>query len=174
MSKWLNVGKITKPHGLRGEVKVYATTDFPDERFAPGNTLYLDEGKDKPKKPLVVETRRTHKQFELIRFEGYGTINDVEALNGAILKIPIEDLDLLDEGEFYYHEIIGCRVVTDDGKTIGTIKEILETGANDVWVVKRQFGKDALIPYIEDVVKKVDVENKQVTIHLLEGLIDED
>ncbi|HET7616098.1 MAG TPA: ribosome maturation factor RimM [Bacillales bacterium] len=171
MTRWFDVGKITKPHGLKGEVRVIGTTDFPDERFAPGNTLYLDFGKGKDPMPLVIAARRQNKQFELLRFEGYDNINDVEPWKGALLKVPEDQLGSLDEDEFYYHEIIGCLVVTEEGEELGKIKEILATGANDVWVVKGK-GKELLIPYIDEVVKEIDVEAKRVKIHVMEGLFE--
>ncbi|HET7577865.1 MAG TPA: ribosome maturation factor RimM [Bacillales bacterium] len=172
MAEWLDVGKITKPHGLKGEVRVLATTDFPDERFAEGNMLYLQRGKGEAPTPLVIETRRRHKQFELLRFEGYPNINDVESWKGARLKVPEDELVSLEEDEFYYHEIIGCLVVTEEGEELGKIKEIIETGANDVWVVKRTGGKDLLIPFIDEVVKEINVDEKLVKIHVMEGLFE--
>lgn len=172
MAEWLDVGKIAKPHGLKGEVRVLATTDFPDERFAEGNTLYLQRSKGEAPIPLVIETRRRHKQFELLRFEGYPNINDVESWKGARLKVPEDELVSLEEDEFYYHEIIGCLVVTEEGEELGKIKEILETGANDVWVVKRTGGKDLLIPFIDEVVKEINVDEKLVKIHVMEGLFE--
>jgi 16S rRNA processing protein RimM len=174
MTQWFRVGKITKPHGLKGEVRVFPETDFPDERFVEGNTLYLDRGNGSDLIPLVIAARRKHKQFELLRFEGYHHINDVEPWAGALLKVSEDQLSELKDGEYYYHEIVGCRVITEEGKELGKVKEILATGANDVWVVKTGHGKEVLIPYIDDVVKAVDVETKTVKVHMIEGLIDED
>ena len=120
---------------------------------------------------VTVATHRVHKGADLLKFKHLNSINDVEKYKGCALLVSADDLEELDENEFYYFEIIGCQVVTTDGETIGEISEILETGANDVWVVKRPGQKDALIPYIEDVVKAVDIETKQVTIQVLEGLL---
>lgn len=89
-----------------------------------------------------------------------------------MLKVPESQLGELNEGEYYFHEIIGCTVVTEEGETVGTVSEILTPGANDVWVVKRNNGKEVLIPYIEDVVKNVDVEAKIITIRPMEGLLE--
>lgn len=172
MEDWFAVGKITKPQGLRGEVRVLSNTDFPEQRFAIGNTLYLNLEGSTERMPLTITSHRTHKQFELLKFEGYDNINEVESWRNGILSVPEEDLIPLDEGEFYYHEIIGCSVVTEEGAPVGDIAEIIETGANDVWVVKDNGKKDRLIPYIDEVVKEIDVENKRVTIHLMEGLIE--
>lgn len=172
MSKYLNVGKIVNTHGIRGEVRVISRTDFPEERYKKGNTLYVDFGDGSKLVPVVVSAHRVHKQFDLLQFEGHPNINDVEKYKGHLLKTAADTPVDLNEGEFFYHDIIGCTVTTDEGEELGKVKEILSPGANDVWVVKRKgFGPDILIPYIPPVVKQVDVENKQITIHLLDGLI---
>lgn len=170
--KWFNVGKIVNTHGIRGEVRVISRTDFAQERYKIGNVLYIFM-ENKPPIEVKVASHRVHKSFDLLAFEGYDNINLVEKFKGAMIKVPESQLQPLDEGEYYFHEIIGCTVVTEDGETIGEIKEILTPGANDVWVVKRKKGGDVLIPYIADVVKQVDVENKTITIHVMEGLLDE-
>jgi 16S rRNA processing protein RimM len=172
MEKWFNVGKIVNTHGVRGEVRVISKTDFIEERYAPGNKLYIFKEKHEEPIEVTVASHRQHKSFDLLTFEGYNNINQVEQFKGSIIKIPESQLKELEEGEFYYHEIIGSRVVTEEGEEIGKIKEILSPGANDVWVVQRKGGKDLLLPYIEEVVKEVDVENKLVKIHVMEGLLD--
>ncbi|MBM7644334.1 16S rRNA processing protein RimM [Scopulibacillus daqui] len=173
MTEWLYVGKIVNTHGIRGEVRVISDTDFPEERFAPGTTLYISRYKGAQYEPIIVEGYRKHKQFILLKIEGLDNINDVEPLKGSHLYVSKEQLAPLEENAFYYHEIIGCRVFADNGEELGVIKEILSPGANDVWVVKTN-GKDILLPYIEDVVKAVDVENKKVTVHLISGLVDDE
>ncbi|MFE8699052.1 ribosome maturation factor RimM [Cytobacillus sp. FJAT-54145] len=171
MEKWFNVGKIVNTHGIKGEVRVVSKTDFADERYTPGNVLYLFmPDKDEPIE-LTVETHRTHKSFNLLTFKGYGNVNDVEKMKGGILKVPESQLGELEENEFYFHEIIGCLVCTTKGEEIGKIREILTPGANDVWVVKGKGGKDILIPYIEQIVKKVDVKEKIILIEPMEGLL---
>ncbi|MBY6036117.1 ribosome maturation factor RimM [Fictibacillus nanhaiensis] len=170
MDKWLNVGKIVNTHGIRGEVRVISRTDFPEERYKIGNTLYVEKGPNELV-PVTIETHRKHKQFDLLTFKDHGNINDVEPFKGYLLKVPKEQSVTLDEGEFFYHDIIGCSVFTLEGEELGKIKEILSPGANDVWVVKRKgFGSDILIPYIPSVVKTVDIDNKKVIIEPLEGL----
>ncbi|WP_100010981.1 ribosome maturation factor RimM [Lentibacillus sediminis] len=168
--KWFNTGKIVNTHGVRGEVKVLRISDF-EERFEPGNVLWAVM-EDKEPVQLVISGHRKHKGFDLLQFEGYANINDVEVFKGANLKITEEQLTELEEDEFYYHEIIGCAVSTTEERDLGVIKEILSPGANDVWVVKQPRGKDILIPYIGDVVKHVDTENKKVVIEPMEGLLD--
>ena len=120
---------------------------------------------------LVIKSHRNHKNFDLLTFEGYENINEVEQFKEGILKVAGRSVQELEEGEYYLHEIIGCKVVTTSGEDIGVIKEILSPGANDVWVVKGERGKERLIPYIEDVVKRVDIEKQLITIELMEGLL---
>jgi 16S rRNA processing protein RimM len=172
MPEWFNVGKIVNTHGIRGEVRVISRTDFPEERYAIGNKLFLFNQENKQDKELIVKTYRRHKQFDLLSFEGYPNINDVEALKGCLLKVNKEQQGTLDEGEYYYHEIIGCDVFSDEGEKIGVIKDILSPGANDVWVVRKEgSSKEVYIPYIDDVVKEINIQNKRITIHILEGLL---
>ncbi|AEP90754.1 ribosome maturation factor RimM [Bacillus subtilis] len=171
--RWFNVGKIVNTHGIKGEVRVISKTDFAEERYKPGNTLYLFmDGRNEPVE-VTVNTHRLHKQFHLLQFKERQNLNEVEELKNAIIKVPEEELGELNEGEFYFHEIIGCEVFTEEGELIGKVKEILTPGANDVWVIGRKGKKDALIPYIESVVKHIDVREKKIEIELMEGLIDE-
>lgn len=168
--KMFEVGKVVNTHGIKGEVKVLRISDF-EERFEVGETLFLVMESDQFVE-LVIDAHRVHKGFDLIRFKGLENINDVEHFKGAILKITEEQLTDLEEDEFYYHEIIGCDVYLKSGEKLGNIKEILSPGANDVWVVQQERGKDVLIPYIEDVVKQVDIPDKKVVIEPMEGLLD--
>ena len=168
---WLDVGKIANTHGLKGEVKILAATDFPEERFKKGNTLFLDV--DGKKQEMTITTYRPHKQFHLVTFKGFENINHVEKYKGMKLYVHAEHVHELPEHEFYYHEIIGCDVVVD-GDVIGVVDDIFETGANDVWVIKRPGKSDALIPYIESVVSEIDVEAKRVVITPIPGMIEDE
>ncbi|WP_209122409.1 ribosome maturation factor RimM [Alkalihalobacillus sp. BA299] len=172
MTKWFKVGKIVNTHGIRGEVRVISTTDFEEERYASGAELYIEHPALPEMTRVIVETHRKHKNFDLLTFEGYSNISEVEKFKGGLLKVSEAALGELEEGEFYYHEIIGCQVYTEEGRELGKIKEVLSPGANDVWVIQsKEGGKDILIPYIDDVVKDVNITDKIVTIELLEGLI---
>ncbi|MFA9557438.1 ribosome maturation factor RimM [Evansella sp. AB-rgal1] len=173
MTDWLNVGKIVNTHGIRGEVRVISRTDFPEARYATGNTLYvLKETGERT--PLKITGWRQHKQFDLLTFENYPNVNDVEQFKGSLLQIHHDQLeDEMSEGEFYYHEIIGSTVFTVEGDELGKIREILSPGANDVWVVqRRQKGKDILIPYIDEVVVEINIDEKNVIIRPMEGLLE--
>ncbi|MDO6847383.1 ribosome maturation factor RimM [Priestia megaterium] len=169
--KWFKVGKIVNTHGVKGEVRIVSTTDFADERYEKGNKLYIFKEKQSEPVEVTVASHRRHKNFDLLTFEGYHNVNDVEQYKNSEVKIPEEQLTDLEDGEFYFHEIIGCTVTTEDGVEVGTVKEILTPGANDVWVVKKG-GKEVLIPYIDDVVQSIDIEEKEIVITVMEGLLD--
>jgi 16S rRNA processing protein RimM len=170
--KLYTVGKIVNTHGIRGELKIVPQTDFPEERFAKGSQLLFIDPENYTRLPVTVESSRYHKNMYIIHFKGFTNINEVEKYKGWLLKVEEKFLSDLDEDEFYHHEIVGCTVITDEGQELGTITEILSPGANDVWVVKPKSGKELLLPYIDDVVLNVDVEQKKVTVHILEGLLD--
>lgn len=173
MTEFLNVGKIVNTHGIRGEVRVISQTDFPEERYRKGQRLTLFRENKAPLE-LTVAGHRKHKNFDLLTFEGYPTINDVEPLRDGILKVSKDELRELTENEYYYHEIIGLTVIDEQARELGKIKEILSPGANDVWVVQRKGKKDALIPYIESVVKQIDLDKGEVHIEIPEGLLDDE
>lgn len=175
MTEYLNVGKLVNTQGIKGEVRVISQTDFPDARFAVGNTLYLFMERQPQPIPLVVKSHRLHKNFQLLTFVNHPSINDVEKYKGGTLKVDVADLnDELYEDEFYYHEIIGLKVVDETQRELGEVTEILATGANDVWVVKAPGKKEWYLPYIDDVVKGIDLEKGVVNIEMMEGLLDED
>lgn len=170
MKKMYDVGRIVNTHGVRGEVRVIRITDF-EERFAVGGKVYLVKDNNEPVE-LKIAGHRQHKQFDLLLFEGYNNINEVESFKDAYLRITEDQLFTLPEGEYYHHEIIDCEMFTTDGEKIGIITAILSPGANDVWVVEQGNGEEALIPFIKDVVKQIDIKAKKVVIELMEGLLD--
>lgn len=167
----LKVGKIVNTHSLKGEVKVISSTDFEEQRFEKGTELLITRG-NQVVKEVTVESYRIHKNNLLVKFVGIDSIEEAEKLKNLQIKIDSENIGELEENEYYFHEIIGCEVFDENGKSLGEISEILTPGANDVWVIKSQNGKEILIPYIGDVVKKIDVENKKIDIEVMEGLID--
>ncbi|ALX47445.1 ribosome maturation factor RimM [Lentibacillus amyloliquefaciens] len=170
MTNMFNVGKIVNTHGIKGEVKVQRITDFED-RFHSGGRLFLEKENGQLLE-LEIDGHRIHKGFDLVQFSGFNNINDVEQFKGLNLKIDEEQQTELDKNEFYFHEIIGCVVYLTNGEKLGIIKEILTPGANDVWVVSRKDEKDVLIPYVEGIVKEVDISEQKVTIEPMEGLLD--
>ena len=167
----LKVGKIVNTHSLKGEVKVISSTDFEEERFKKGSKLLITRGNQLIRE-VVVESYRNHKNFLLVKFEGIDSVEEAEKLKNLQIKIDSDEVGELEENEFYFHEIIGCEVFDENDKNLGEIIDILTPGANDVWVIKGENGKEILIPYIEDVVKQIDITNKKVNIEVMEGLID--
>jgi 16S rRNA processing protein RimM len=168
--KMYTVGKIINTHGIRGDLKILRVSDFED-RFEVGKVLYLVTD-NQVVRDLEIDGHRIHKGFDLLHFKGLNKINEVEHFKGSTLKITESQLSELEENEYYYHEIIGCEVFTNEGNSIGQVKEILAPGANDVWVIKQPKGKDILIPYIKEVVKDIDIAEKKIVIEPMEGLLD--
>ena len=167
MEDLLQVGIITSTHGVRGEVKVYPTTDDP-RRFRRLKEVVLDTGREKLN--LEIEGVKFFKQFVILKFKGIDNINDIERYKGRPLLVSREDAVELHEDEYYIADLIGMKVKTDDGEN-GTLKDVIETGANEVYVVEFEKYGEVLIPAIHECILDVDVENMQMEVHLLEGLV---
>ena len=169
MEDMLRVGVISSTHGVRGEVKVFPTTDDP-ARFEELETVLLDTGKEKLE--LEIAGVKFFKNMVILKFKGYDSINDVERYRGKNLWITREQAVPLGEDENFVADLIGLAVVTDGGETLGTMKDVMFTGANDVYVVERGNGKELLLPAIKDCILDVDLENGVMTVHVLDGLLD--
>lgn len=163
------VGAVTSTHGLRGEVKVFPTTDDPG-RYKKLKEVLVDTGKGQETRKI--ERVRFFKQMVIVKFEGLDDINEVERYKGARLYVKREQALKLREDEYYFADLVGLCVQTEDGEALGTLKDILQTGANDVYVIGRGKKKDLLVPAIKDCIKKVDVESGTMTVHLLPGLFE--
>lgn len=170
MNDYLQVGVITSTHGIRGEVKVFPTTDDP-KRFLDLEKVILDTEKEKLE--LEIEQVKFFKQFVILKFKGYENINDVEAYKKKSLLVSREDAVELGQDEYFIADLIGLRVVSDKGEDLGKLTEVLSTGANDVYVTDGGiFGKEILIPAIRQCILEVDLERRTMNVHLLEGLVD--
>lgn len=168
--EFYKVGTIVNAHGIKGEVKIIATTDFSDQRFAPGATLYLQQAGETPQQ-VTVAAARPHKGTYLVKFKEVADRTAAEQLRKATVLVSEADQAAeLDDGQYYYRQIIGLTAVTTEGRVLGTIKEILSPGANDVWVVDRPGQSDLLLPVIDPVIKKVNLAKGQVVVELMEGL----
>ncbi len=168
MEQFLQVGVITSTHGLRGEVKVFPTTDDP-ARFLQLKDVIL-EGK-RGRLDLTVERVKFFKQFAIVKFKGLDRIEDVESYVKCPLLVTRENAVPLEEGEYFIADLIGLRVVTDEGEEFGVLTDVLQTGANDVYVVDHH-GAEVLLPVTRECVLDVDVEGGFVTVHILKGLLD--
>jgi 16S rRNA processing protein RimM len=171
----LVVGHVSKPHGTKGELFVWPLTDRPDEVLATGRSVLLgdaDGGIDAEAAELVVERSRPFKRGELVKFEGLDDRNAVEDLAGRYLLAPIDRLAELEEGEVYYHQLLGAEVVTADGQTVGRVREVFETEPAHLLEVKSDDGKIHLVPFAERIVKQVDVSAGRIVIEPPPGLLD--
>ncbi|BBF42203.1 16S rRNA processing protein RimM [Lachnospiraceae bacterium KM106-2] len=169
MEQLLRVGVISSTHGVRGEVKVFPTTDDVT-RFKTLKNVILDTGREQI--ALEITNVKFFKQFAILKFKGYDNINDIEKYKGKDLYVQREDAVELEEDEYYIADVIDCKVVTDEDKELGTLVDVMETGANDVLVVKTNDGKEILLPYIDDCVLNVDIEKKEILVHIMPGLLD--
>ena len=168
MEKQLQVGVISSTHGVRGEVKVFPTTDDVT-RFRQLKNVYLDTGREML--PLEIQNVKFFKQFAILKFKGIDNINDIEKYRGKSLMIDREDAVDLDEDEYFIADMIGMKVYTEDGSEFGTLKDVMETGANDVYIIDSLEHGEVLIPAIRECILDVDMDEERMTIHLMEGLV---
>ena len=168
MEQLLQVGVITQPHGVRGEVKVFPTTDDP-VRFKKLKKVILDTGKEKM--DLEVEHVKFFKQFVIVKFKEFDNINDIERYKRCPLLVTRENAVSLEEDEYFVADMIGMKVITEDGTEFGTLSDVMETGANDVYVIDSKEHGEVLMPAIKECVLNVDMESGIITVHLMNGLI---
>ena len=171
MQEKLRVGTVVTTHGLKGEVKVYPTTDDPD-RFYDLKKVFLDRsGSMENMLQLEVQNVRFFKNLAIVKFKDYDNIDDVLPFRKGELYVDRADAIPLQEGEYFIGDIIGCRVLDEDDKELGTVKEFLETGAHDVMLVKTT-GKDLMIPYCDPFILEKAPEEGYNRVHLIPGLLD--
>lgn len=157
------IGKAVAPHGVRGDVRVVPLTDYP-ERFETTRQVKLDDGR-----VLTVEGAKFHKQFVLLKFRGLDDRNAIEFLRGKLLLVGRDELVKLPEGHYFIFEIVGLKVYDEAGTYLGTVADVLATGANDVYIAEKQPGeKPLLIPAIKEVVREIDVPGGRMTVRLQE------
>lgn len=161
-SRFIVIGRVVVPWGVKGEVKVEVMTDFPD-RFSPPEEVHIDGA------PLTIERSRWHKGRVILKLATIDSVEAAERLRGRMLEIPISGLRTLPEGDYYQFQLLGLEVWTTAGELVGKITDILPTGSNDVYVV-RSNGEEMLIPAIEDVVKAVELDKGRILIELMQGL----
>ncbi|MDO4451546.1 MAG: ribosome maturation factor RimM [Lachnospiraceae bacterium] len=168
MEELLQVGVISSTHGVRGEVKVFPTTDDIN-RFKKLKQVILDTGREK----LILEVQgvKFFKQFAILKFKGIDNINDIEKYKGKSLFVDREHAVKLRKDEYFIADMIGLDVYTEEDTFFGILKDVIETGANDIYVISSEEHGEVLVPAIKQCILNVDIENGKMTIHLLEGLI---
>ncbi len=168
MEELLQVGIISSTHGIRGEVKIFPTTDDAG-RFKKLKEVILDDGKEQIL--MQVEGVKFFKQFVIAKFKGYDNINDIEKYKGKSLFVTRENAVTLEKDEYFIADLIGIFVENEDGSFQGILKDVLETGANDVYIVQSKEGNEVLIPAIKDCILSVDLDSNKMKVHLLDGLL---
>ena len=169
MEEILQVGIITSTHGIRGEVKVYPTTDDV-KRFKRLKDVILDTGKEQL--TLEIESVKFFKQFVILKFKGIDNINEVEQYRQKSLYVTRKNAVRLSRDEYFIADLMGLRVIDEAETEIGTLRDVLETGANDVYIIDMNDGRELLLRAIKQCVLKVDVENGFIQIHIMDGLLD--
>jgi 16S rRNA processing protein RimM len=169
----LVVGHVTKPHGTKGEIFVWPLTDRVEDVFTPGRELLVEPGEEDAEAfdPLTIDTVRPFKRGLLVKFGGYDDRDAVEGLSQRYLQIPMGEVTPLEEGEVFYHQLIGLDVVTAEGERVGKVREVYETGPTHLLEVRTEKGQ-VLIPFTERVVRKIDVEGGTMMIKPPPGLLD--
>lgn len=167
MEDYLQVGVITTTHGVRGEVKVYPTTDDV-ARYKKLKSVWLDTGAGL--RELEVAGVKFFKNLVILKFKGIDNINDIEKYKGKSLFVTRENAVRLKKNEYFIADLIGLAVETEDGEALGELQDVLQTGANDIYVVKKEGEPELLIPAIKDCILKVDLAAGMMQVHLLDGL----
>jgi len=166
---YLQVGIISSTHGIKGEVKVFPTTDDIN-RFKNLKEVLLDTGKEK--KTLEIEGVKFFKQFAILKFKGIDNINDILEYKGKGLFVTRQQAVKLKKDEYFIADLIGLQVVLEDDTSLGILKEVMLTGANDVYVIEMENQREVLIPAIKQCILSVDIESNKMTVKLLDGLLD--
>ena len=162
---YLTVGFLRRPHGVQGEIMMDLHTDFP-ERMKSGRKLFVGN----EYQPMTLTSVRSHQAGLLVKFKGIETPEDAGLLRNQWVYIKAKDAQPLPEGQIYQHELFGFRVVDENDNPLGELIEIIETGANDVYVIRNDSGKDLLLPAIPSVIIELDPAGRFMRVHLLEGL----
>ena len=169
MEERFQVGVITSTHGVRGEVKVYPTTDDP-KRFKRLKEVILDTGKEQL--ILEIEGVKFFKQFVILKFKGFDNINDIEKYRQKSLYVTRANAVRLRKDEYFIADLMGLTVIDEEDKEIGVLKDVMETGANDVYEITMNDDRELLLPAIKQCVLEVNVEEGFIKVHILDGLLD--
>ena len=168
MQKFLEIGQIVNVFGVKGMVKIMPYTDD-IKRFDRLKSVYIKNNKES--KEYEIEEVKYHKNMVLMKLKGIDNIDDANLLRQSYLLVDRDKEEPLEEGVYYIVDLIGLEVYTDDGKLLGIVDDIFNTGSNDIYSVKDENGKEILLPGIDEVIKKVDLEGGKIIVHLIPGLI---
>ena len=169
-AEFIPVGGVAKPHGIRGEFCIKSYADSPS-LFGAVKTLYLRDG-DTPPRPATVRSWREHKGMVLLTIDGVTDRDQAEALRGLEVLVREQDLPDLDEGEHYFYQMIGCRVVLTDGTEVGELTGFYQTGGQDTWVIVNSDKAEILLPAVPEFVLDIDLDTETIVIEPPEGLLD--
>ena len=169
MESRLQVGVISSTHGVRGEVKVFPTTDDV-KRFKRLKEVILDTGKEELM--LEIESVKFFKQFVILKFKGFDNINDIEKYKTKSLYVTRANAVRLRKDEYFIADLQGLTVIDEAEQVIGTLRDVMETGANDVYIVDMTDGREVLIPAIKECILNVDIEGGKIQVHIMDGLLD--
>ena len=163
--RWVAVGRVTRAHGVKGEVAILPLSEV-ESRFQPGSRVFLGESSGRP---LVVRAARLHRQRLLVSYEGVVDRTAAEGLVGEYVFVPVDEVPALEDGGFWPHQLVGCDVVTQDGRELGRVSEVMHTQANDVWAADGPAG-EVLIPALKDIVVSVDLAGRRIVVREVPGL----
>jgi 16S rRNA processing protein RimM len=165
---FLVIGKLRRPHGVRGEILMEVLTDFP-ERIKPGSAVFVGEQHT----PRLILSRRSHQQGMLLTFEGLQTPEAVGVLRNEYVYVSAADRPALPAGEYYHHQLVGIQVFTLEGELLGELSEIMVSAAHDIYVIRMPIGRQILIPAVESYIKEIDLENQRMVVSPIPGLLEE-
>lgn len=175
MEQFLRIGVLTRAHGVHGEAKVFPTTDSA-RRFEEVNEVIIKT----PKKDIYtgIDSVKYYKNMAIVKFSCFNNPEEIQGLSGSDIMISRDQAQPLEEGEYYIADLIGCKVYADEesgemsGRLLGTVKDVLQTAANDVYIVSTPSGGELLFPVIGECIKNVNIENSTITVHVMKGLLD--
>ena len=174
--KWILIGEVVAAQGNQGEVKIIPHTDFPERFFNMEEVRLFSLNEAEPALVVPIETCRLHKEAVILKLKGIDSISEAESLRKMQVKVHVNELMPLPPNRYYIFQVIGLKCITTDGVELGRITDVLQTGANDVYVVRPNPGitklQEVLIPAIDDVVLEIDVEKGHILVNLLDGLLD--
>lgn len=168
MEEYLEIGQIVNTNGLKGFLKIKPFTDD-ITRFEDLETIYIQKNKELVK--FKIQEVKYSKNMVLLKLAGIDDINEAEKYKNFYIKINRKDAVELEDNSYFIVDIIGCEVFTDENKLLGKVIDVFQTGSNDVYTVKTEDNKEILLPAIQEVVKEIDIENKKIVVHLMDGLI---